>query len=365
MKYRAVRAQRIRTIASMIMMWGMLLCSSGGESHLASGPPVLPASLEVSESSTASGLSEQSIASVQALVMDGNGGIYAGSFGHGVFRTLDRGATWARVGSGITDPFILSLAFAKDGTIYAGTFRGGVFRSRDGGNSWQSINAGLKRLEVKALLAVDQELFAGTGDGVYRLHGSEDHWMPVTSGLDDILVHALARSADGTLFAGTSGKGIFRFSPRSTGWVRMRHGLKDHEGMIENFIRVLVIDQDQSIFAGTFDGGVFRSADGGLTWRPISRALPNDSIRGIVFNDQGVVVATGNGIFKTVDKGKQWIPINKGLANPAVQVLIGSGDKSLYAGTSSGVFRSDDGASWVAVNQGLEGGIAPPPFLFR
>ena len=131
------------------------------------------------------------------------------------------------------------------------------------------------------------------------------------------------------------------------------------------FHSCVVIDQDQSILAGTFDGGVFRSADSGLTWRPISRALPNDSIRGIVLSDEGVVVATGNGIFKTVDKGKQWIPLNKGLASLAVQVLIGSGDKGLYVGTSSGVFRSDDGASWMAINQGLEVGIAPPPFLFR
>ena len=361
-----MKVQRICTIASVILlMWDVFLCSSGGGSLAASDPLVLPLRLEVSESSTASGPSEQSAASVQALAIGGNGVIYAGSFGHGIFRTVDRGATWARVGDGITDPFILSLASMKDGAVYAGTFRGGVFRSRDEGKSWQPVNAGLNRLEVKALLAVDHELFAGTGDGVYRLHGSEDHWTPVTSGLDDILVHALARSADGTLFAGTSGKGVFRFSPRSTGWVRMRHGLKDHEGLIENFIRVLVIDQDQSIFAGTFDGGVFRSADGGLTWRSISRALPNDSIRGIVFSDQGVVVATGNGIFKTVDKGKQWMPVNKGLANLAVQVLIGSGDKGLYAGTSSGVFRSDDGVSWMAVNQGLEAGIAPPPFLFR
>ena len=361
MRHRAVKAQRMRTIVSvMLLLWGVLFCSAGKESLAASDPLVLP-----TESSTASGPSEQSAASVQALVMGASGVIYAGSFGHGIFRTMDRGTTWVRVGGGVTDPFILSLASTKDGAVYAGTFRGGVFRSRDEGNSWQSVNAGLKQLEVKTLLAVDHELFAGTGDGVYRLDGSEDRWTPVTSGLDDILVHAVARSADGTLFAGTSGKGIFRFSPRSTGWVRMRHGLKDHEGMIENFIRVLVIDQDQSILAGTFDGGVFRSADSGLTWRPISRALPNDSIRGIVFSDQGVVVATGNGIFKSVDKGKQWIPVNKGLANLAVQVLIGSGDKGLYAGTSSGVFRSDDGVSWMAVNQGLEAGIAPPPFLFR
>jgi ligand-binding sensor domain-containing protein len=355
----------MRMIASVIVMWGMLLCLVGGESIQASDSQLSPAPLRMSESATAVGPFDQSAASVQALVIGGNGVIYAGSFGHGIFRSVDRGVTWARVGGGITDPFILSLASAKDGAVYAGTFRGGVFRSRDEGNSWQPINGGLKRLEVKALLAVDHELFAGTGDGVYRLHGSEDLWTPVTSGLDDILVHALARSPDGTLFAGTSGKGVFRFIPRSNGWVRMHHGLKDHEGMIENFIRVLVIDHDQSIFAGTFDGGVFRSADGGLTWRPISRALPNDSIRGIVLIDQGMIVATGNGIFKTTDKGKQWVPVNKGLTNLAIQVLMRTEDGGLYAGTSAGIFRSDDGLTWMAVNQGLEAGMAPPPFLFR
>jgi photosystem II stability/assembly factor-like uncharacterized protein len=135
--------------------------------------------------------------------------------------------------------------------------------------------------------------------------------------------------------------------------------------MVENFIRVLTIDRDEGIFAGTFDGGVFRSGDGGTTWRPISRALPNDSIRGIVATDGGLIVATGNGIFKTVDHGRQWTPLNKGLTNLSIQVLIGSAAGPFYAGTSSGVYRSDDGSTWMPINQGLEGGMAPPPFLFR
>jgi len=359
-----VKVGRISLLAVTMLVGSGFQYSVGGEvvpvQHSSS-----PTSMPVADLSPSPGPFEQSIASVQALAMDSHGAIYAGSFGHGIFRSTDRGSTWVRVGGGVTDPFILSLSSAKDGAIYAGTFRGGVFRSRDDGHSWQPVSVGLKRLEVKALLAVDQELLAGTGDGVYRLRHSDDHWIPLTTGLDDILVHALARSADGTLFAGTSGKGLFRFSPRSSGWVRMHHGLKDHEGMIENFIRVLVIDYDQNIVAGTFDGGVFRSADGGQTWRPISRALPNDSIRGIVSSDRALIVATGNGIFKTVDQGKQWIPVNKGLTNQAIQVLIGSKETGLYAGTSSGVFRSDDGSSWIAVNEGLEAGVAPPPFLFR
>ena len=307
----------------------------------------------------------QQAASIQALTSVGSDLVYAGSFGLGLFRSEDRGATWTKSGEGVADPFILALATGKDGAIFAGTFRGGVFRSRDQGKSWQAINNGLKRLEVKALLAVGDGVYAGTSDGVYRL-AATDRWSVVTTGLDDILVHALAFSSDGTLFAGTSGKGIVRFKAQSTGWVRQQNALRDHEGMTENFIRVLTIDPQGGIYAGTFDGGVFLSVDGGVTWQPISRALPNDSIRGILFNSRGLFVATGHGIFKTTDRGRQWVPLNKGLTTMAVQVLIESGAGVLYAGTSDGAFRSDDdGRTWNPINQGLEGADTPAPFRFR
>jgi ligand-binding sensor domain-containing protein len=165
-------------------------------------------------------------ASIQALTMVGSDILYAGSFGLGVFRSEDRGASWTKSSEGVSDPFILSLATAKDGTVYVGTFRGGVFRTTDQGKTWHPVNAGLKRKEVKTLLAAGDLLYAGTADGAYRLNTSDDHWRVVTSGLDEILVHALAESADGTLYAGTSGKGVLKFKANTTGWVRLHDGLK-------------------------------------------------------------------------------------------------------------------------------------------
>ncbi|MBX3235254.1 MAG: hypothetical protein KF814_03800 [Nitrospiraceae bacterium] len=307
---------------------------------------------------------EGGTASIQALTATLDGTVYAGSFGMGIFRSSDRGRTWVSANDGLTDLFVLCLTTAKDGTVYAGTFRGGVFRSRDAGKTWQAVNGGLKRLEVKALMADGKGLYAGTGDGVYVLNSAKDNWTVVTTGLDDILVHALARTPDGALYAGTSGKGVMRYKEKEqpAGWVRLRQGLRDHEGLVENFIRVLTVDKKENgIFAGTFDGGVFRSGDGGKSWLPISRALPNDSIRGVISNERGVYVATGRGIFKSENQGKQWMPLNKGLSNLSIQVFIEGEKGVLYAGTSSGVFRSDDdGASWMAMSQGLEGGTVAP-----
>ena len=357
---------RTRTIATALAL--TLWIAGGIVGAATQAPSPTPPSQQQApghgESQPQFGSFNQQGTSIQALTSVGDDMVYAGSFGLGLFISEDRGATWTKSGQGVTDPFILTLTTGKDGAIYVGTFRGGVFRSRDRGKSWQAINSGLKRLEVKALLAVGDGVYAGTSDGVYRF--AADRWSVVTTGLDDILVHTLALSSDGTLFAGTSGKGIVRFKAHSTGWVRQQNALKDHEGMTENFIRVLTIDPEGGIYAGTFDGGVFCSADGGITWRPISRALPNDSIRGILFNSRGLFVATGHGIFKTTDKGRQWMPLNKGLTSMAIQVLIESGAGVLYVGTSDGAFRSDDdGRTWSPINQGLEGGEAPAPFRFR
>ena len=303
----------------------------------------------------------QGTISIQALAAGSGGMVYAGSFGMGIFRSADRGGVWESVNQGLTDPFILCLTTAKDGTIYAGTFRGGVFRSRDAGRSWQPINKGLKRLEIKALMMDAKGLYAGTADGVYLLSIAQEQWKTVTTGLEEVLVHALAKTGDGTLYAGTSGKGLHSFKERAPGWTRLRQGLRDHEGLVENFIRVMAVDKEQDLYVGTFDGGVFRSGDAGKTWSPISRALPNDSIRGLISNERGVYVATGRGIFKTVDKGRQWVPLNKGLNNLSVQVLIEGEKGGFYAGTSSGVFRSDDdGLTWTAVSQGLEGDTVAP-----
>ncbi|MEO2006282.1 MAG: hypothetical protein ABGY41_19545, partial [Candidatus Poribacteria bacterium] len=58
--------------------------------------------------------------------------LYAGTH-DGVFRL--NGDTWTRVDTGISDTAITALACAA-GAVYVGTRGGGVFRSVDAGQTW-------------------------------------------------------------------------------------------------------------------------------------------------------------------------------------------------------------------------------------
>jgi hypothetical protein len=66
--------------------------------------------------------------------------IFAGSFGEGLHRSVDGGATFERVD--FPEPNVMSLAVsAADGAVYAGTEPTMLFRSRDRGETWVELEA--------------------------------------------------------------------------------------------------------------------------------------------------------------------------------------------------------------------------------
>ncbi len=67
----------------------------------------------------------------------------------GVFKSTNGGGSWTAINSGLTNPYVLALAFDPSATttIYAGT-NGGVFKSTNGGESWTAINTGLTNISV-------------------------------------------------------------------------------------------------------------------------------------------------------------------------------------------------------------------------
>lgn len=114
--------------------------------------------------------------------------VFAGTAGAGMYRSVDGGANWAPINTGITDHDITALAIASDGSaLYAGTRAGGVFKTTDGGTSWHPASTGLDHhiLDLHISPSNNQVLFAGiaNGGGVYKTTDGGATWTAVNDGL--------------------------------------------------------------------------------------------------------------------------------------------------------------------------------------
>ncbi len=301
-------------------------------------------------------LGPESLVSVQSLALGEGRAVFAGSFGKGIFKSEDGGRSWQAVNDGLTDPFVYVVMVGPDKAVYAGTLRGGVFRSRDAGKSWAPANAGLDRLETHVLAHHQGILYAGTGSGVFRSKDGGDRWAADNEGLSNLLIRALAVDAQGTMYAGTTGMGIYRKLPGTSKWIRITAAQLSHprDRLPENFVRVLAVDGGGDLYAGTADNGVYVSHDRGESWRAANKGLENASVRDLAIGEAFWFVGTGLGMFRSEDRGKSWTAINEGLTERSIQAIAVGKDRTLYAGTSGGIFKTEDGGTrWTSTNQGI------------
>lgn len=301
-------------------------------------------------------LGPETFVSIQALALGEKQTVYAGSFGKGIFKSEDGGKTWLAVNEGMTDPFVYVVVVGPDKTVYAGTLRGGVFRTQNGGKSWTAVNAGLDRLETQVLTFHQGVLYAGTGSGVYWSKNGGEKWTADNQGLSNFLVRALAVDAQGTLYAGTTGMGLYRKPAGVSQWARITPSRLSHprDQIPANFVRSLAVGKAGDLYAGTADNGVYVSSDQGESWRTIGGQLANASVRGIAIGGSSWFVGTGVGMYRSGDQGKTWAPVNSGLTERAIQSFAVGKDGTVFAGTSGGVFKTeDDGAHWFSTNQGI------------
>jgi photosystem II stability/assembly factor-like uncharacterized protein len=175
---------------------------------------------------------------VQALAVapDDPTVVYAaagGSDTRGLYESTDAGRTWGLLTDGLEDTDVSAVALDPERrtTIYIGTTGEGVFTSTDGGASWQPAGSGLPRIRIRGTtvtgkatswtetvgitaLAIDpanpKTLYAATsGRGVFRTRDAGRSWQPFNTGLAVLDVRSLAVDATGrALYAGTAGGGV-------------------------------------------------------------------------------------------------------------------------------------------------------------
>jgi hypothetical protein len=113
---------------------------------------------------------------VLTVARDSQGGIWAGTYGRGIYHLPANGADWRRIESDTTDgsiswDFVHALAFGPRGQIWYGTIGNGWGVSLDGGRSWRNWTFGELGPEWQyvapgGIVTRGDTTMVGTADGI-------------------------------------------------------------------------------------------------------------------------------------------------------------------------------------------------------
>ena len=296
-----------------------------------------------------------------------------------VFASTDSGETWNSLRSRPQGEAIgLKVIDESKGSnskpaiaIYLALLDRGIFRSTNARSQWELLNDGLENKIIYAIDAIQNTVFAGTNEGLYRLNA--DVWEQLSVDTSNA-VHSLEAMKNslyvttgpdpfGLRSSNTNGKNIVRIVTRDTAspwnvfhsndlgvsWTEITPKDRPSAMMAPRSIKILGTGKTLL----TLDGRLsFLSNDGGQTWT--SLGFDRDSVKHNIFQavaiDKNTFYKIGAfGVYRTVNSGNSWHPFMEGIVGTRIQSLETFKDR-LYVHAGSDILQSiDGGESWKSV----------------
>lgn len=300
--------------------------------------------------------------------------IYVSSITWGVLASANGGSTWTDANTGIGNVGINEMLMGGDGAIYIGANGAGIYKSIDQGVTWSVMDngitsaPGLTGITVYALAedpATATTLFAGTVDGLFKTVDGGSNWTLLNNGITDPYTMSVAIDPENTatVYAGTQSKGVFKSVDAGTSWSSINSGITDID------ILSLAVNPANSmiVYAGGQANGLFVSNNGGSSWATANTGMPVTGVWAIAVDPKTpttmYVSLTNQDIYKSTDGGNTWSNSSSGLPPGFIFTTIQidpQNTSTLYvtgiAGT--GVYVSTDGgANWNPLASGLPAAI--------
>ncbi len=264
------------------------------------------------------------------------------TFGLGISRSTDEGATWMDADSGLANTLVYSIAVAGGSLFTVSCLRDNrVLRSTDGGDSWTSGGMlGDVEGSIGLVVASGETLFAASTSTLYRSTDISSSWNAILGAG----TYSLAVSGSEMLAGGYAA--VYLSTDGGRDWSQPVSDPHD----ATYFVAVCIFG-DNMLAAGP--GAMFESTDAGRTWSRSDSSWRNTNVCQFATLGQRVFIGTSNGVFCSADTGKSWVAVSTGMKN--LQVLsLTVYKENLFAATQGGVFLStDNGDNWVSVDTGL------------
>ncbi len=276
--------------------------------------------------------------------------VYCGTFDRGLWRSVDAGDSWERVGEDIVRDPVTAVAVSaaerteEHGIVYAGTEPSAVYRSEDGGETWRELG-GLRELPSEPEWSFPP-----------RPETHHVRWIsPDPNASGRVFVAIEAGALIQTLDGGETWEDRTPEGPRDS------HTLATHRAAPD---RLYSAAGDGFMAAGY---GYAESDDAGATWWRFAEGLRHHYLWGMAVDPgdpETVVVSAASSPWKAHDPraaestiyrktaGEPWREVREGLPEVkgrTVAVLAANQDEPgvFYALTNRGLYRSPDaGLNW-------------------
>ncbi len=299
----------------------------------------------------------------QNILVKPDGEIYASAWQNEIFRSRDDGITWDYLPLKWFEAgqwwHYLKLTINKMicdnlGNIYAATYMQGVFKSSDNGESWHNKTLyGLDDKNTLSLCLTNSNLvLAGSaGSGIYKLISNQ--WLTCNNGLIAHRMENLKINSKNELFASSSdGGGLFYSSDYGNTW--------STKGLYNSDISSIAFAKDNSIYVGSHNWGVYRSTNNGVSWDTLKNDMPDTNVHALGINSKGQLFA-GCGspakVYRSIDNGITWNLVASNLTEPGqyINTIYVDAKDFIYVGAiSNKIFRSkNDGNNWEEITTGL------------
>ena len=272
-----------------------------------------------------------------ALFDDDN--IYVG--GDSLYISRDRGLTWQSTtlnGQAIE----ITALFKYDNKIFAGTYGSGVFVSINNGISWQSYNSGLSSYALyakKFVTSGDTVFYATDGGGVYYLINNTNVWQSYNQNLPSNIAWTINDLVvtNNNLIASAGGSGFYYLRPKgSSEWIEKR--IQTPQGIYTTPNAFL--STGDIVFSGS-RFGIYRSLDEGNTFDSVGISAMDMSVVSFAKDKNriyaGYTRSSGNDFFVwfSDDLGESW-----NFFDHQFQFLLDLYiyDNKIWAGTNDGLW---------------------------
>jgi photosystem II stability/assembly factor-like uncharacterized protein len=260
------------------------------------------------------------------IVNNSNGQLFIADFWNSsLLRSTNNGSSWNEI---TTTPFygqggggVRNITFNRTGEIFliydnppSGSV--GLYRSTNDGVSWDKVGVGLPNHDLYTVaISPNNDIFVGTGyQGlVFKSIDNGDNFIQ-TSFPSREWLNKIAVYSDGTVFVGGEG-GFWNSTDNGDTWTKHNTDLVN---ISDPGVRDIVVDSSGNVFATPFDGGVAVSHDKGNTWTRIDGGLTTTRTINplLIANDYLFVGTRDAGVFRSVnivtavEKDKNVIPDN-------------------------------------------------------